>query len=481
MTVAKVLERFLSGHGVAYELLNHTPTESLEQAAQLADIPADQFVRAVALRVDTKLWIVVVPLSHVLNFSSLADLLGGEPQPVPADDLADEFSDCEAGCTPALADAYGIATLYDRVVFDAPVVVFEGGSHGSLVRVASRDLRRIVPNTSIGRFSKTIRSLRPPQYVRNRQPIAVADAAASQCAQDLSPADRVRDRIEAIYALPPLPAHAQRILQLSHDANASAAQLARIIDEDPSLTAQVLRYARSPLFSYRGEVDSVQAAISRVLGFDLVMHLALGLAALKSFNNPPDGPLGLQAFWRHASFSALLAPRLAAELAPELRPRPGPLHLAALLHNFGYLAIGHLFAPEFYLLNKIAAANPLVPVTTLERQVLCMGQARDVLCVGHARVGAWLMASWDMPEEVVVAAAEHHNADYQGPSYVYANLMLAVDHLLLQYDIGDADHRDLPDSVCARLGLSAEQAVNIAAELVARGSGMDEMVAQWVA
>src|SRR5690606_23270226 len=125
------------------------------------------------------------------------------------------------------------------------------------------------------------------------------------------------------------------------------------------------RYARSPLFGYRGRVDSVADAVARVLGYDLVLDLALGLAALKPFSIPADGPLGLDAFWQQATLSAALARRLVRLLPAARRPAAGTLYLCGLLHNFGYLVLGQLFQPEYYLLNRMVAANPEAPVTEL--------------------------------------------------------------------------------------------------------------------
>lgn len=481
MSVATILENYLSSHGVTYEVMSHAPTASLEQAAEQLGIPTSRFARAIVLRVDGQPRMAVLPLSHVLNFSALAGLLGGEPQPVPVEELASTFADCEAGCIPALGDAYGVPAVYDEALFEPEAVVFEGGSHVSLVRVTRDGLRSLTDRASIGRFSRSADSLREGKGADAAACSAPAPSASANCIGSYTPVAAVKDRIEAIYELPMMPEHAQRILELNHDPNADAADLARVVDLDPSLAAQVMRYARSPLFSYGGKIDDLEQAISRVLGFDLVMNLALGLAALKPFRNPPDGPLGLHAFWRHATYSAALAQRLGRQLPPRLRPKQGPLYLAALLHNFGYLAFGHLFQPEFYLLNKMVAANPRVPVTTLERQVLCMGQARDMLCLGHAEVGAWLLKSWNMPEEVVAAACEHHNEDYAGAHAAYANLVLLVDRLLKRYEIGDADHDALPSPVLQRLGLTAEGVEAAAAALFEGADGVEDMIGKWVA
>ncbi|WJW74766.1 HDOD domain-containing protein [Thiohalobacter sp. IOR34] len=291
-------------------------------------------------------------------------------------------------------------------------------------------------------------------------------------------AGEIRRRIEAVYELPPMPEMARRVLELRGDPDASIADLAGIVELDPSLAAQVVRYATSPLYGYRGKINSIHDAITRVLGFDLVMNMALGLATGKSFSISADGPLGLHAFWRHAVYSAALMQALVRRMPPELRPDPGMAYLAGLLHNFGFLLLGHLFPPEFTLLNKLVAARPASPVTALEKCVLGMGQAQDLLDMGHAQMGAWLMQSWQMPEEIIVTLREHHNPDYADEHAEYVQLVILADHLLKRHEIGDAPHGELPAGSLERTGLDEALAEAVLEDLFEDVSLLDGMARQ---
>ncbi|HEV8078537.1 MAG TPA: HDOD domain-containing protein, partial [Marinobacter sp.] len=62
--------------------------------------------------------------------------------------------------------------------------------------------------------------------------------------------DDVAARLQKLYRLPPMPALALRILALTAEPEATAKQLAEVIELDPSMTAQLMRYARSALFGY---------------------------------------------------------------------------------------------------------------------------------------------------------------------------------------------------------------------------------------
>jgi HD-like signal output (HDOD) protein len=276
-----------------------------------------------------------------------------------------------------------------------------------------------------------------------------------------TPHQEIRRKVEQVYELPPMPEMAIQILALQHNPNASIDDLVRIVELDPSLAAQVMMYARSPIFSYRGTVKSVRDAISRVLGFDMVMNLAVGLAIGKSFRNPVDGPLGLEAFWRHATYCAALCQALAKEMPADRDIDPSMAYLSGLLHNFGFLLLGHLFQPEFYLLNKLAAANPKVPIAQLEQRVLCMGHAHEVMEMGHGQIGAWLMQAWNLQDELVVSVREHHNREYKGEHKIYVHMLQVANALLKTVGIGDEVSKELPEAALASIGLDAQRAYEV--------------------
>ena len=185
----------------------------------------------------------------------------------------------------------------------------------------------------------------------NKDDVIMINAALNTNDQEMSkPLLDIKSRIARLKRLPPMPEMAQKIVQLNSDPNASVKDLVSVVELDPSLTAQVMRYSSSPFFGYRGKVDSVHTAVSRVLGYNMVMNLALGVTAARSFKMPRNVPLGLDAFWHHAIYSAAMVQALSSALPAEIRPPAGLAYLAGLLHNFGHLLLGHLFKQEFLIL-----------------------------------------------------------------------------------------------------------------------------------
>lgn len=279
----------------------------------------------------------------------------------------------------------------------------------------------------------------------------------------------LRNRVTELSELPPIPEVAHAVLRLKDHPQADARRLGRLIELDPSLAAQIMRCASSAFFGYRGKIDSVQDAVSRVLGFEKALYIATGLAAGQALRHNKEGPLGIRAYWIGAVYTATLMQALAEHIPTPSRPNPGLVYLAGLVHNIGFLLLGHLLEPEFDALNHAVERQP-------ERSLLDI--EAEVLGVSHCELGLWLLRKWKLPLEVLVTTLNHHNPDYRGDAAVYAQLALVADCLLRRHSIGDSATQEPPERVLLGLGLTGEIAQNTLDTVLAGRDGLDALVGQ---
>jgi len=258
----------------------------------------------------------------------------------------------------------------------------------------------------------------------------------------------MREVISHIRALPPLPGSAVRIINLIADPKADVDTLANIIELDPFLTVQIIRWASSSLYGYRGKITSVRDAIIRVLGFNFVLDLALGLAVLAPLKGPKEGVIGTRMFWIHALAGARLMAKLAEKLPAEIALKPQEVFLAGLMHNIGFPLLGHQFPKEFKQLENMINANPSLSIFNLES--FAFG-------VNHAQIGAWLMNAWSMPQLITDIVYHHHNPYYRGDNYQLNLLTYLSDYLLGLIGIGDSANQTCSDELWAVLNLSSAQ------------------------
>ena len=455
MAIAYTLKQYLDSNRIAHTVVDipaaTSPIVSLAQAAEAAGIAPRSVIQAIALKDSVGLVVAIIPVTHSLDLNAVSKLLHRPLTLAPPAQVMAAFHDCKPEFIPAIGEPYGVrAMLDDSLLQPAGDIYFAAGNNAHLIRVNSKIFHVMQRNAWLGgsfAHSATENTLSP----------------------ESSAGGGIQERVERMGALPPLPEMARKIIQLSANPKADANDLARLVELDPSLAAQVMRYASSSFFGYTGNVDSIDTAISRVLGYDMVINLVLGIATAKPFRIPQHGPLGLVAFWRHAAYSAALMQALGRAMPESIRPRAGLTFLAGLLHNFGHLLQGHLFKQEFLQINAAMEKNPEKPVVTIER---------EILGANHCQVGSWLMKSWRLPEEIVTTAFEHHNENYVGPHAVYVRLALVADRMLKTHGIGDSESHDVPPAILEALKIDEVQVIMVMNRLLEGSDGLNAMAQQ---
>lgn len=437
MAVAATLLTYLNRQRVPFQQVHHDRAGSLEAATASAHVPLDRVARAHLLMDERGVVMVVLRASRELDLERLNARLGRRLRPVPLNLCDRLFRDCEPGAYPALSWPYGVQSLVDQTLLEEPEVYLQSGCHTTLLRFDGRTFRQLMSQAQriVGCCGESSREVEPCD--------PKTDAACK---------DQLRKKLFSLYRLPPLPAVATRLLALTRDPDATVRQVADVLAQDPVLAAQVIRHARSPLYGYRGEIHSVEEAITRVLGFDRVTQLALSLCTMKALNPPLDGPLGLHAIWRHGVACSELVLRLKRQFRLEGVDDPA-LPLAALLQNFGYFVMAHVCRPEFTMLNKLAAAEPETPVEELEKQVLGMGAAREVMSVGHGVLGALVLEQWKLPRTVCHVAQDHHRPQCVEYKPGVLPLILLANGLLKQTGIGEDQSPESIEPAATLLGL----------------------------
>jgi HD-like signal output (HDOD) protein len=293
--------------------------------------------------------------------------------------------------------------------------------------------------------------------------------------------DEIAKKLNKLHKLPPMPETAVRILNLSIDPETEVAQLAAVIERDPSLAAQVMRYARSALFSYRGELASVKDAVHFVLGFDRVSQIAFGLSAGKAFNIPAEGPLGLKCFWQHSLYCAVLAQAFALMADPDLEFDEREAYLSGLLHNFGILLIGHLLPSEFKGLNEQRENEPELLMSDIEHKVFGENEEQAIISLGHGSVGAVLLKLWKMPESVITVAGMHQRSQYHGPNQKYVELVRLVNSLLAERGIGDEPAAKDSKELMKKLGIQEDKCRDLLEVLLEQCQSLDGLISQMAA
>jgi len=457
MIIAASIKQILDSNRFAYIALQHKRVISLELAASLLNIdPAQVLVAQVVADSDGEL-LVVYPLGRKIDFDLCQQVLKRDLKFLPSINVNRIFNDCEAGSWPAIGHPYNVDVIIDQSVKKLSSVYFASGSHTTLLQMAAADYLRSHPRAKIFSFTQA------------------GEFGVEPEAEESSSAIGVLENL----VLPDLPPVAIQILQLSISKEHSTKELIDLVTQDPEMQQQIGYYMQLPFVQERLDVaarmhdTTVHHAIEHVLGFDMVSHIALGVAAGRAFNT--ERVAGAEDFWRHSFYAAIYSQRITELVAERLELDPAISYLAGLFHNFGLLLFSQLFPPEYSLLQKWLRLNPNVSIVILEQRLLGMGQAFNVARSGHAQLGAWLLRHWNMPEAICVITKEHHSLTYTGKYGLYVKIIQITNQLLREDGIGDGSSVGVTEQLLEPLGLTLQEVYDSLQHLKTGAASLEQM------
>ncbi|MNV02059.1 HDOD domain protein [compost metagenome] len=449
-----VIRLMLGKLGIAYE-------EVLDRHG----LNAARKVQAVLLDDSIGVLMVLFPQSQLLDLNRLTELTGRRLAAVPTERLTKMLGKHNLSLLPGLPALTSSPCLYDESLLREPKLLINSGEPGVLLEITSEDFKAtMLTKASAANFGENLTSIRPnlDRPDDDREEITQAVQAFT--------ARRIQQRLEATIEIPPLAETAQKIIKLRVDPNATIDDITGVVETDPALAAQVVSWAASPYYASPGKIRSVEDAIVRVLGFDLVINLALGLALGKTLSLPKDHPQHSTPYWQQSIYTAAVIEGLTRAMPRTQRPEAGLTYLAGLLHNFGYLLLAHVFPPHFSLICRHLEVNPHLCHSYIEQHLL--GISRE-------QIGAWLMRHWDMPEELSTALRFQHDPAYDGAYAEYPNLVCLAVRLLRSRNIGSGPDEDIPDALLERLGLSREKANDVVSKVLEAEMLLRELASQF--
>ncbi len=209
---------------------------------------------------------------------------------------------------------------------------------------------------------------------------------------DSAKAQRV---FQKIHELPTLPIILGSIMQVMQDPRSSAADLERVISNDPSITTKVLRLANSAFFGQPKRVDSLKQAIV-LLGFNATANLAMSVTLIKTFSNG-QGLSGLyvNSFWQHCIATSIIARRIIRTVMPSLSEQA---FTAGLLHDLGVILFDQKLQMEY---------SPVFQVVKKDKIFLAQAEMQE-LGFNHCETGRIIGRKYNLPSTLINAITNHH-------------------------------------------------------------------------
>jgi len=206
---------------------------------------------------------------------------------------------------------------------------------------------------------------------------------------------QVKEQILAAGDLPTLPLIALQVSRLASNPLTGMSEIVRIIRNDPSLTAKILRVANSAFYGMPRRIESLNMALV-VLGMRELNNLVTCITVLKTFPAVPGSQhFDRRAFWEHSAGCGEIARVIATRLHLRLH---GVEFTAGLLHDVGKIVFEQHMHKDFMDAVNLGSEERLTSVDA----------ERRVMGVDHAEIGSWLSEVWSLPPSIVEAIRYHH-------------------------------------------------------------------------
>ena len=206
----------------------------------------------------------------------------------------------------------------------------------------------------------------------------------------------VETLMSAVRELPTLPSIAARVTAVARDPDSTPRDMAAVIGQDQSLTANLLRVVNSAYFGFLRRISNVAEAIN-LLGYNEVVNMTFAVAVVREFEYASANGFDRRAFWTH-SITVATASQMVAERTRY--PQPDAAFTAGLLHDIGKLILDQFFPEPFgEVMHRISHDG----TTSRVAEELVLG-------VTHAEIGEWIARSWLLPELAIATIRHHHHS-----------------------------------------------------------------------
>ena len=236
-----------------------------------------------------------------------------------------------------------------------------------------------------------------------------------------------------------LPQVVSKILEITSEDEYSMDDLADAILKDPSLTAKVLQLSNSTFYGRATKIKSINQAISLV-GGNTIKCLTLSTSVLNFQRISSETGIESRDF-----FTYILSVATACEAISKIIHYPSPEEalIAGLLHDIGVIYFLNNFSKEYG--QVVELQNKGFPIHDAEAKVFG---------ITHSDLGFNLAHSWNIPDNISRAIANHHDLENLVSDDVLSNMVKLS--ILITYDrfansVEDIEKRLLKTAELAQL------------------------------
>ncbi|MCH7689194.1 MAG: HDOD domain-containing protein [Planctomycetes bacterium] len=207
--------------------------------------------------------------------------------------------------------------------------------------------------------------------------------------ETLKAADKLIGKIDQLHSSPQI---SQKILSLTKNPDYNLNEVTKWLENDPAMTARILRTVNSSRYGLRHKVTNVKQAAAYI-GQRSLRLITLTFGLVETLTRGVSSNLYME-YWRRALTMATVSSHfVTAEKKTSMEDR----YTAGLLADTGVLVFAQIHKDEYAELFESVDHGP--ELLELEQQQFGCD---------HATLGARLLENWELPETLVTAVMHHH-------------------------------------------------------------------------
>jgi HD-like signal output (HDOD) protein len=203
---------------------------------------------------------------------------------------------------------------------------------------------------------------------------------------------KILQKITSNDYLPSLSPLTIQLIDLAADEHSSILDLTRIIEQDPGLTARLLKIVNSAYHARQEPVYSISYAVM-VAGFKKIRMMALNISLRDTFPLGKVKGMDYDYFWKTSLYRAILAQNLAKGSNLSKCLDPDEVFTAGLILELGLLLLFHI-CPDNLKDAFPGGEDPLEKVLQWEEKNLG---------IHHRELGRLTLQHWHFPQPIVEA------------------------------------------------------------------------------
>jgi len=153
MSISVTLNDYLMRKAGNYELIRHSFSEHMVEAAWSSHLPVREVVKAVVLKDKQSYMLAAIPATNKVILPRIQQMLGRKVQLAHEEELPQLFGDCSEGAIPPLGDAFGLEMIWDDSLAEDNDIYFEAGDHRHLVHLTGGQYMQLLRNHPHGHIS----------------------------------------------------------------------------------------------------------------------------------------------------------------------------------------------------------------------------------------------------------------------------------------------------------------------------------------